>query len=278
MRCTRGHVLVATGVVLATLCGSHATIVTFQDMAHGGYVPTDHASRVVASDASLGLLQGDGWTPNISVETGSMDWGTNTLRPGTMLAWGAAYGDLWMVGTAGYHEGQAGWFSFTPDPGYAVRINRFELAGYPHLNYHNQPVLITDTDFNVLWSGGPYVKGEEDGFPSHSNYAPNLTSSETIYLLYGNNWNIGIDNIDFDQVAVPPCSSFVPADFNEDCAVDGLDVDLFKSCATGPATPVSAGCANRDLDGDGDLDQSDFGRLQRCYSRPPQVADPACAN
>jgi PKD repeat protein len=34
-----------------------------------------------------------------------------------------------------------------------------------------------------------------------------------------------------------------------------------------------------DLDADGDVDQSDFGRLQRCYSGSGIVqSDPACAN
>lgn len=182
-----------------------------------------------------------------------------------------------MVGTADYHEGDAGWLSFTPDPGYAVRIKHFELGGYPHWNYRDQPVLITDSNFNVLWSGDPYVKGEQAGVPSHSDYAPNLTSTETVYLLYGNKWNIGIDNIDFDQVAVP-CSSLVPADLNQDCAVNRLDVELFESCAAGPSIPVSAGCASCDLDGDADVDQGDFGRLQRCYTRPSQVPDPVCAH
>jgi len=38
------------------------------------------------------------------------------------------------------------------------------------------------------------------------------------------------------------------------------------------------GYDNRDLDSDGDVDQEDFGILQRCYSGPDEHADPNCAN
>lgn len=89
MRHTRGLVPIATAVILAALGGSHATIITFHGLGHGTYVPNHYASRVVASDADLGFLQGDGWTPNISVETGSLRWVTHTLRPGTIMQVGS---------------------------------------------------------------------------------------------------------------------------------------------------------------------------------------------
>jgi hypothetical protein len=59
--------------------------------------------------------------------------------------------------------------------------------------------------------------------------------------------------------------------------VDGDDVDLFKACASGPMVPASPGCEDKDLDGDNDGDQSDFGIVQRCLSGADVPADADCA-
>ena len=67
-------------------------------------------------------------------------------------------------------------------------------------------------------------------------------------------------------------------DLDDDCDVDGDDLDLFEACASGPAIPVIAGCEDRDFDLDNDTDQSDFGIFQRCYSGPVELADPTCAD
>jgi hypothetical protein len=62
--------------------------------------------------------------------------------------------------------------------------------------------------------------------------------------------------------------------------VDSTDLTLFKACATGPKvlydsaelppgcalTPDVNGTIPADLDEDGDVDQDDFGRFQRCYN------------
>jgi hypothetical protein len=59
--------------------------------------------------------------------------------------------------------------------------------------------------------------------------------------------------------------------------VDASDLQHLQGCTTGPNVPQNApNCVDADLDGDGDVDQSDFGILQRCFSgdgTPP----PGCA-
>lgn len=60
----------------------------------------------------------------------------------------------------------------------------------------------------------------------------------------------------------------LPADFNDSGTVDLADIEAFIGCATGPdvpyATPLEAPCRpEMDADGDGDIDQDDFGRIQR---------------
>ena len=96
----------------------------------------------------------------------------------------------------------------------------------------------------------------------------------------------------FWGVTLPSCTSFAPADFNQDCFVDVQDLAIFKACVTGPLVPydpqnLPAGCIltpdgtghiAADFNHDGDVDQSDFAIFQRCYSGAGVPADPNCAN
>ena len=83
-------------------------------------------------------------------------------------------------------------------------------------------------------------------------------------------------------------------DFDGDCDVDTDDLQVFEACATGPAIPYNAavlpeqspGCTltpdgdgkiPADFDKDGDVDQTDFGIFQRCFSGSGNAADPGCA-
>jgi len=69
-----------------------------------------------------------------------------------------------------------------------------------------------------------------------------------------------------------------PGDLNQDGNVDQADFELFTACATGPALgPATGTCIDADFDHDTDIDQSDFGTLQRCYSSEHNPADPHCA-
>jgi hypothetical protein len=60
--------------------------------------------------------------------------------------------------------------------------------------------------------------------------------------------------------------------------VDALDYAILDACTSGPGIPNAADCGNADLDLDGDVDQSDFGIFQRCYSGESISPDPSCAN
>jgi hypothetical protein len=96
----------------------------------------------------------------------------------------------------------------------------------------------------------------------------------------------------FWAVTLPACTSFAPADFNQDCSVDNQDLATFEACVTGPDVPYNPaslppGCTlppdgnghvAADFNGDSDVDLRDFGIFQRCYSGPGKPANPNCAN
>ena len=58
----------------------------------------------------------------------------------------------------------------------------------------------------------------------------------------------------------------VRADFNADGFVDQADLDHFQVCHSGPGVQPASACLDARLDDDQDVDQSDFGLLQRCLS------------
>jgi len=103
---------------------------------------------------------------------------------------------------------------------------------------------------------------------------------------FTNTWRI-VENVTYPYLRSPADYG----DFNHDGVMDRSDLDAFTACLTGPAIPYDpanppTGCTLQavvgllpaDLDRDGDIDQSDFGILQRCWSGANKSADPSCAN
>ncbi len=206
MRMFRTAVLPALLAVVPA--AAHATILNFDALPGGGVVSSGYGDRVAGPDPAWGYVEGNGWTPNVSVGFDTLKLDGNEFTVSGLRTWGLGYGDLSVVAFPGAQTEHAGIFTFTPDAGYRVRINSFLLAGFPAVDYDGQPILVTDASFNVLWDGGSHVEGSNldgGGFPdaTHSTFAPGITYEGTVYLIFGNNWNIGIDEIDFDQVAVP---------------------------------------------------------------------------
>jgi hypothetical protein len=72
---------------------------------------------------------------------------------------------------------------------------------------------------------------------------------------------------------------FLPMDFNCDGKIDNQDMTHWLACATRATIPqTNPGCLDADLDEDLDVDQDDFGILQRCFRGPIAPADPNCVN
>jgi hypothetical protein len=73
-------------------------------------------------------------------------------------------------------------------------------------------------------------------------------------------------------------SDTVVADLDWSGRVDMADLDVFISCATGPALgPVVSCCEPADLDYDGHIDLVDFAIIQRCLTiTPGSLPEPGC--
>jgi hypothetical protein len=71
--------------------------------------------------------------------------------------------------------------------------------------------------------------------------------------------------------------SHKPADYDGDGDVDQEDFGVFQACFTGPGSTISVPrCTEADFDDDDDVDQDDFGRFQQCMSGAGVPSDPSC--
>lgn len=187
------------GALVALSASSSATLLHFDGLglANYGDIPSNLGS--FASTAVTGVSQGSAWTPNVAVSMSSV-LADGSLGASNLDFWNTSYGDLTDVA----FPVSSGWFGrvkLTADPGFLVTINSFDLGGYPGTNLTASRIRIYNSLGNVVWNqDGTTVIGAG---PSHSSYAPAITDS-TLTLEYGDNWNIGLDNLNFTQsVPVP---------------------------------------------------------------------------
>ena len=138
-------------------------------------------------------------------------------------------------------------------PGYTAGLDLDSIAGSG-----NTSTLTTDlAPFSDLAAPGNYTFTA-----SVSTVTPG--TFQAIYTLHVSDQDLpgaapGTDLVLTLKAKVRSCP-----DFNADGNVNGQDFALFDACFSGPNVPLTAGCEDRDLDDDGDVDMDDFGRLQRC--------------
>ena len=101
------------------------------------------------------------------------------------------------------------------------------------------------------------------------------TKGQETYDLWNNNGKCPPEQMATTSISVTPPT--VAPDFDGDGDVDQSDFGHYQACVTGPsAGPPAPGCEDADMDGDTDVDLSDFGLLQRCFSGADIPADPLC--
>ncbi|GMU20479.1 MAG: hypothetical protein AMXMBFR13_05760 [Phycisphaerae bacterium] len=72
------------------------------------------------------------------------------------------------------------------------------------------------------------------------------------------------------------CTPPVPGDFDRDGDVDQADFGTLQRCFSGNGHPYPPGCAHADLENDHDVDQNDFTVFRACMSGTNVLAEPGC--
>ena len=184
----------ATSVFLLGMTGmSSATILTFDNLSSGyNYKTIDnhYGDNVTAlSDAYGNYQEGNGFTENISVFY-------SASNGGTIDAWKNGYGDLTNVAYAS-QNGLTGEIIFTADAGFEITLNAFDFAGYGSSDFA-QTLLVLDSSGNTVWD----ASGSTIDNNTHTSFLPSVTDT-SLTIQWGTDWNIGIDNINFDQSTAP---------------------------------------------------------------------------
>lgn len=188
----------ALAVCFCVPMASMATTITFTGLNLGDYGIISPNLGSNANSAGAGYEEGAGWTPDVAVTMSSVDVQGNLFQP-HILHWNTGYGDLTNVGFAA-SNGYYSRIRLDASAGYFVRLNSFDLGGWPNSDLFAQRIRVLDGNGNILWNqDGTMVLGANN---AHSSYAPNISGSSLI-LEFGNNWNIGVDNINFTQEPVP---------------------------------------------------------------------------
>jgi len=192
-----------------------ATILTFNGLLGptGGqiaqYDPINQAygdNVTSMSDAAGTYLMGNAWTPNITTSFVTRDGTSNTILFNQVDWWDTNYGDLVNVAFPAQSNGAYGEIELTAAPGWRVRLNSFDEGGYSQTDHTGQRVTVTDGTSNTILFQEPNttIRGANG---THSTFTPNVDGS-VLFIRYAyNNWDVAIDNINFDQI---PAESQVP--------------------------------------------------------------------
>lgn len=116
--------------------------------------------------------------------------------------WNSGYGSLTKVAFAPT-TGCTARIELTADAGWLIDSLSFKLAGYPQADLSASQVIAgipgVDVDF-----GSPTILGAASG-PGFSSFSVvNNAGGSSAYIQWGVNWNIGIDDIQFNLIPADP--------------------------------------------------------------------------
>lgn len=145
----------------------------------------------------------------------------------------------------------------------------FGIGGVDHYHFlWDTKVDSVPTDKEVaVWSGGtlPLIANSGGRWYLH------LLSHN------GEHASGGVAHIGPVLVSAAPVPMYSAGDYDRDCDVDYEDLTRFLQCVTGPGVAVTPECVDTLLDSDGDLDQTDFGIFQQCWTGGAP-SDPFCGH
>jgi len=131
-----------------------------------------------------------------------------------------------------------------------------------------------DNDGNIVTYEWDFDNdGNIDATAATASYTYNIADIYTAKLIVTDNDNLS------DSATIEITVNTVIPDFNGDGDVDQEDFGHLQACMTGHTLgPPATGCENADLDGDDDVDMSDFDIFDNCMRGPDIPANPNCAN
>ncbi len=182
---------------------SVATILTFDVVPVPGILYEQYGDNVVAASMYWGNYeQGNGWTPDVVVSYGSRMIATDSLACGCVATWGGGYGDLGNIAYSVTNAGAFAEYVFDAPEGVQIRINGFDVAGF-NVDQGAQPIEVRDRNGALLFSQAVTayccVPLSDPCVRTHTHVAVGVIAPGPLTLRVGNTWNVGVDNIDFDQ-------------------------------------------------------------------------------
>ncbi len=194
------------------VCGltvaSQATVLNFEGLALADYgdIPVaygDAYSPTYSGPGTLGL--GNGYTPDIQVGYSTVNAG-GTQTSDHLDLWTTNYGDLNNIAFP-VSNGQYARITLSPGAGKDVVLNSFDFGSYQDTARSFTRLHVLDSLGNVLWSAASLSHPAGN---NHVTHTPALRFTGAITIEWGADWDLGIDNVNFDQVdTVPEPASMV---------------------------------------------------------------------
>lgn len=178
-----------------------------------------------------------------------------------------------------YYNAQYGWLPngyFNPPPNSAVYIELLsQTPGLSHFDAGTFSPIFTTGGSSTIWKW--------DGSMTHHWTAVNTCGDyEAIFRVYFGDAVTGVPIPGYgdDEILLMwtvQRDSSAPPDLDGDGDIDSSDFGMLQSCLTGADNgPVSAVCLPADLDVDCDVDSADILLFQQCAAGPAVAFDPAC--
>lgn len=209
----------------------------------------------------------------------------------TFESWYPAYYGQHLGGKTSWMVFENLWIEYTPlgditPPGPVSNFTAVGGVGSIVLSWKNP----SDSDFlgtRIRYRTDTYPTGPQDGTllidksgsagANDSTTHSGLGSGTTVY--YAAFAYDSPRNYSTAQTAIGTVTSLAPGDIDGDGDVDQADFGAFQACFSGIGIAQDdPACARAKLDADADVDINDFGIFQRCMSGANVPANPNCAN